>query len=223
MTVALAQEKHGIDRAEQLQQLRKQMAAVSGKVGAGRHAAERSDALLPASESLLPVPESLAGLLPTGLPRGAVAVATGALSLPVGMAAAVSAAGGHVAVVGVPEFGLLSAAEMGADLSRLAVIPDPGTDPVEVAAVLMDGMDLVVLGLAGRTVTATRARAVVARARQKRCTLVVTRGEWQDASIRLDARVCGYEMTTPVPGCGRISRVRLSVRARGRAVRSRAG
>src|SRR5262249_52477307 len=31
-------------------------------------------------------------------------------------------------------------------LSRLAVIPDPGADPVEVAAVLMDGMDLVVLG-----------------------------------------------------------------------------
>jgi len=112
---------------------------------------------------------------------------------------------------------------MGADLSRLAVIPDPGTDPVEVAAVLMDGMDLVVLGLAGRTVTATRARAVVARARQKGCTVLVARGEWQDASIRLDARVCGYELTVPVPGCGRISRVQLSVRARGRAIRSRAG
>jgi len=93
-----------------------------------------------------------------------------------------------------------------------------------VAAVLMDGMDLVVLGLAGRTVTATRARAVVARARQKGCTVVVTRGEWQDASIRLDARVCGYEMTArAVPGCGRISRVQLSVRAQGRAIRSRAG
>ena len=100
-----------------------------------------------------------------------------------------------MAVVGLPDFGLLAAAEMGADLSRLAVIPDPGTDPVEVAAVLMDGMDLVVLGLAGRTVTATRARAVVARARQKGCTVVGTRGEWQDASIRLDARVSGYEMT----------------------------
>ena len=204
------------------------MAAVSGKVGATRPVTERADELLPASETLLPVPDTLASLLPAGLPRGAVAVASGALSLPVSMAAAVTAGGGHVAVVGLPDFGLLAAAEMGADLSRLAVIPDPGTDPVEVAAVLMDGMDLVVLGLAGRTVTATRARAVVARARQKGCTVVVTRGEWQDASIRLDARVCGYEMTVgrdgvPVPGCGRIGRVRLSVRARGRAVRSRAG
>ncbi|MFN8032296.1 MAG: hypothetical protein U0Q47_03240 [Mycobacterium sp.] len=223
MTAAIALKKRQLDRAEQLQQLRRQMAAVSGKVGGTRPAAKGPDELLPASESLLPVPETLAGLLPSGLPRGVVAVASGALSLPVGMAAAVTAGGGHVAVVGLPDFGVLAAAEMGADLSRLAVIPDPGTDPVEVAAVLMDGMDLVVLGLAGRAVTATRSRAVVARARQKGCTVVVTRGEWQDASIRLDARVRGYEMTAPVPGCGRISRVQLSVRARGRALRSRAG
>lgn len=223
MTAAIALKKRQLDRAEQLQQLRLQMAAVSGKVGGTRPTAKGPDELLPASESLLPVPETLAGLLPSGLPRGVVAVASGALSLPVGMAAAVTAGGGHVAVVGLPDFGVLAAAEMGADLSRLAVIPDPGTDPVEVAAVLMDGMDLVVLGLAGRTVTATRSRAVVARARQKGCTVVVTRGEWQDASIRLDARVRGYEMTAPVPGCGRISRVQLSVRARGRALRSRAG
>lgn len=228
MMMAIALEKRQIDRAEQLQQLRRQMAAVSGKVGGDHVVGERADEVLPTSESLLPVPESLAGLLPAGLPRGTVAVVSGARSLPVSMAAAVTAAGGHVAVVGLPDFGLLAAAEMGADLSRLAMVPDPGTDPVEVAAVLMDGMDLVVLGLAGQTVTATRARAVVARARQKGCTLLVARGDWQGATMRLDARVRGYEMTAghggaPVPGCGRISRVRLSVRAHGRAARSRVG
>jgi hypothetical protein len=158
------------------------------------------------------------------LPKGVVAVLSGARSLPVGMAAAVTAAGGHVAVVGLPDFGLLAAAEMGADLSRLAVIPEPGTDPLEVAAVLMDGMDLVVLGLAGRCVSATRARAVVARARQRGCTLLVTQGQWQGASMRMDARVCGYEITSgpggsigvPVAGHGRISAVRVSIRTRGR-------
>ncbi len=227
MTAAIALEVRQLNRAEQLEQLRRQMAAVSGKVGASRHVTERAEAVLPTAESLLPVPESLAGPLPAGLPRGVVGVLSGARSLPVGMAAAVSAAGGHVAIVGLPDFGLLAAVEMGADLSRLAVIPDPGTDPVEVAAVLMDGMDLVVLGLAGRAVSATRARAVVARARQKGCTLLVARGEWEGASIRLDARVRGYEMTgapggASVAGCGRINRVRLSVRARGRAV-GRAG
>jgi hypothetical protein len=141
------------------------------------------------------------------------------------MVAAVTAGGGHVAIVGCPEAGLLAAAEMGADLSRLAVIPHPGIDPVEVAAVLMDGMDLVVLGLAGCSVSQARARAVTARARQKGCTLLVTGGDWQGAPVRLDARVRGYELTGgQVPGCGRIGRVRLTMRARGRLAGSpRAG
>ncbi|MEI6252869.1 MAG: hypothetical protein WCP30_08700 [Mycobacteriaceae bacterium] len=221
MAVAIALGERPDSRAEQLEQLRRQMAAVSGKVGARWRPAERSIDVLPPSESLLPMPDSLAEQLPTGLPKGTVAVLSGARSLPVGMAAAVTGAGGHVAVVGLPDFGLLAAAEMGADLSRLAVIPNPGTDPVEVAAVLLDGMDLVVLGLAGRCVPATRARAVVARARQRGCTLLVTGGQWEGASMRMDARVSGYDITgspvgAPVAGCGRISAVRLSVRARGR-------
>lgn len=33
---------------------------------------------------------------------------------------------GNAAIVGQPDIGLLAAVEMGADLSRLAVIPDPG-------------------------------------------------------------------------------------------------
>lgn len=204
------------------------MAAVGGKAGPRWRPADRAGEALPRSESLLPVPESLAELLPHGLPKGTVAVLSGARSLAVGMAAAVSAAGGHVAVVGLPDFGLLAAAEQGADLSRVAVIPDPGADPVEVAAVLMDGLDLVVLGLAGRSVPATRARAVVARARQRGCTLLVTQGDWQGAPIRMEARVLGYDITpgdiTPggiTPGVtrgvrhgGRISGVRVSVRPR---------
>jgi hypothetical protein len=156
-----------------------------------------------------------------------VAVLSGARSLPLSMVAAVTAAGGNVAIVGQPDVGLLAAVEMGADLSRLAVIPDPGSDPVEVAAVLMDGMDLVVLALGGRSVPLTRARAVVARAHHKGCTLLVTDGDWQGASIRLQARVCGYETTAGTPGFGRISKVRLQISgvcARGRAIgRVRAG
>jgi hypothetical protein len=171
---------------------------------------------------LLPVPDSLAELLPDSLPRGTVAVLSGARSLQLSLVAAVTAEGGHVAIIGQPDVGLLAAVEMGADLSRIAVIPEAGADPVEVAAVLMDGMDLVVLGLGGRTVPATRARAVVARARQRGCTLLVTDGDWQGASARLHAHVSGYEITggrdgAPTPGCGRISRVRLAMRARGRS------
>jgi hypothetical protein len=202
-------------RAEQVEHLRRKIAAVSSKVGGGRSGAALSTEPLPDSETLLPMPETLSEL--AQLPRGTVAVVAGARSLSLSMVAAVTAEGGHAAIVGQPDVGLMAAVEMGADLSRLAVVPEPGADPVEVAAVLMDGMDLVVLGLGGRSVPATRARAVVARARQKGCTLLVTGGDWQGASARLEATVCGYEITGQGrPGFGRISRVRLATRARGR-------
>ncbi|WP_264993212.1 hypothetical protein, partial [Mycobacterium montefiorense] len=163
MTAAVASNQ---DRIEQLESLRRQIAVLSGK-SPEKAPVARLDDLLPESESQLPVPQWLADALPTQLPRGTVAVLSGARSLLLGMVAAVTAAGGNAAIVGQPDIGLLAAVEMGADLSRLAVIPDPGTDPVEVAAVLVDGMDLVVLGLGGRRVPLTRARAVVARARVK--------------------------------------------------------
>jgi hypothetical protein len=213
------------NRAEQVEHLRRKMAEVSGRgsgsVGSTQRGCMPSHASLPASESLLPIPESLTDLLPDSLPRGTVAVLSGARSLPLRLVAAVTAAGGHAAIVGQPDVGLLAAVEMGADLSRLAVIPDPGADPVEVAAVLMDGLDLVVLGLGGRSVAPTRARAVTARARQKGCTLLITNGDWHGASARLESRVRGFEVTgagagTPTPGCGRISRVRLTTSATGR-------
>jgi hypothetical protein len=218
VTAALSLNQRRPNRAEQLEHLRRKMAAVSGKVGGVRRGAASAVDRLSSTESLLPIPETLGDVLPAPLPRGTVAVLSGARSLSLSMVAAVTAEGGHAAIVGQPDAGLLAAAEMGADLSRIAVIPDPGSDPVEVAAVLMDGMDMVVLGLGGRSVPATRARAVVARARQKGCTLLVTNGDWQGASARLDARVCGYEITGRArPGSGRIAKVQLTHSVSGRA------
>ncbi|OBJ30877.1 MULTISPECIES: hypothetical protein [Mycolicibacter] len=222
----------GKNRADQLEQLRRQMAAVSGKVGVGRRGAGPSAAPAdPVFEAVLPVPSLLAGVLPAGLPRGTVAVLSGARSLMLSMVATVTAAGGNAAIVGQPDLGLLAASEMGADLSRLAVIPDPGNDPVEVATVLMDGMDLVVLGLGGRSVPPARTRVVLARARHRGCALLVSGGAWQGTALQLDARVSGYETVGDkmagcgaIPGFGRIGAVRLEVRAAGRAAgRTRAG
>ena len=219
MTAAVGLDHRHENRAEQLKRLRRQMSAVSGKIGHGRQG--HSDDLLLGSAARLPIPPLLAQVLPDALPRGTVAVLSGARSLPLSMVAAVTATGGNAAIVGQPDLGLLAAVEMGADLSRLALIPDPGTDPVEVAAVLMDGMDLILLGLGGRSVPPSRARAVMARAHHKGCALLVTDGDWEGASLRLEARVGGYETTAgeaSVSGFGRITKVRIDVDARGRAV-----
>ncbi|WP_132471115.1 hypothetical protein [Rhodococcus sp. SMB37] len=204
-------------RAERIEALRRRISAVPAKGEASAPAPAHSPV-----ERLLPVPEPLTELLPRGgLVRGTVVSVSGSASLLLGLVATVTAAGGHAAVIGQRRLGLLAAAEMGARLSRVAVIPDPGPDPVEVAAVLLDGLDLVVLGLGGMSVPPSRARVVAARVRSKGAVLVVTDGHWNGAQVRLEAQVSGYEGLTG-PGRARLCGTRLSVRALGRAAAPRA-
>ncbi|WP_240945289.1 hypothetical protein [Rhodococcus sp. HNM0569] len=207
-----------MSRRERLAQLRRQIAAVPARGG------ETTTTHAGAGVPVLPVPEPLAALLPHGgLVRGSVVSVSGATSLLLGLVASITASGGHVAVVGRPQLGLLAAVEMGTRLDRLALVPEPGPDPVEIAAVLLDGMDLVVLGLGGGAVAPSRARAVMARARSKGCTLVVTDGRWDGAEMTLDAEVDGYDGLGDRHrrDRGRVCSVRLSVRAGGKTFRPR--
>ncbi|KOS54628.1 hypothetical protein [Rhodococcus rhodochrous] len=216
-----SQDPVGPSRQERLEALRRQIAAIPARGESARpRPAEPTAPPVPA-DRLLPVPEPLARLLPDGgLARGSVVSFSGATSLLLGVLASATAAGGHAAVVGHRRLGLLAAAEMGAELSRIALIPDPGPEPVEVAAVLLDGMDLVVLGLGGAVVPPSRARAVVARARSKGAALVVTDGRWDGAHVRLEAAVHGYRGLS-APARGRLCGTRFSVRAQGRSFQPR--
>lgn len=152
MTAAFASSRYEETRAERLESLRRRMAEMSGRMSGAA-----SGATPPTCWA-----RNLCWPCRGGWPNrcGCPGVGGGALGRPV---AAVEHGGrgdggrgqrrdrrpaGHRAA---------GRRRDGADLSRLAVIPDPGTDPVEVAAVLVDGMDLVVLGLGGRRVPPTRA------------------------------------------------------------------
>ncbi|MFF0542669.1 hypothetical protein ACFYTF_07510 [Nocardia thailandica] len=111
--------------AKTIDELRRRMAALPGR---GEQATRRAPAREPLRREVLPVPAALADLLPDGgLPKGAVVAYVGANALLSGLLAAVTAAGGHAAVVGMPGLGLLATAEMGAQLSRLAFsrVPTP--------------------------------------------------------------------------------------------------
>ncbi|WP_078280797.1 hypothetical protein [Mycobacteroides franklinii] len=222
MTAVAAADEALVNRADQLQKLRKQMATISGKVGGDRSSAGRFQEALPDAQSLLPGSDALARSIGHVLRRGTVAVASGARSLPLDVVASVTAAGGYAAIVGMPDVSVLAAVERGADLSRLALIPHPGLSAVEVASVLMDGMDLVVLGLGGRRVASTSARAIVARAHSNGCTLLAVDGDWEGASLRLRAQVTGYDGVS-ARGLGRIRGVRTAVRTRGRGGREVCG
>lgn len=180
----------------------------------------RPETITESATSVLEVPSAIATLLPRrGLARGSVVAVDGASSVLLSLLASVTGSGKHAAIIGLPKLGLLAATEMGADLSRCALIPSPGSAAIDVAAILLDGMDLVVLGLAGAVVPPTRARAVVARARSKGACLVVTEGWWDGADIRIDSHVAGY--TGIGQGYGRITGISVDVEVSGRGVRPR--
>nr|WP_255449991.1 hypothetical protein [Skermania sp. ID1734] len=197
----------GLSRQERLDHLRRRMAAVPAR-------GEAANTYL--RKEVLPVPEALAAILPNGgLAKGSVVSFSGATSLLLGLLATVTGNGGNAGVIGRPGLSLLAATEMGAQLRRIALIPEPGPDPVEVAAVLLDGLDLVVLDLGGGQVAPSRSRAVVARARSRGSTLLVSHGQFSGVELRLDARVVGYRGLGR--GTGRLRSMQVAVRAQGRA------
>ncbi|QIS09115.1 hypothetical protein [Nocardia arthritidis] len=202
-----------------LDELRGRIAAIPARGESSAAGAPAADG--PRREPL-PVPAALAELLPVGgLARGSVVSYTGASSLLAGLLATVTGTGGYAALVGVPRLGLLAAVEMGARLERLAVVADPGPDPVAVTAVLLDGIDLIVLGLGGAAVPPSRAKVIAARARSRGATLVVTDGRWDNPALRLSARIAGYGGLGA--GSGRLRSVSLDVEARGKAGPPRRG
>jgi hypothetical protein len=153
-------------------------------------------------ERVLPVLPQLAGLFPGGgLPRGGTVLlgpaqatdtpfgprsgtcapglsqprrAPGLTSMLLLLLAGSSSKGHWCAVVGLPELGLTAAAEMGADLSRVVLVPRPGSEGrwQSVVSTLLETVDLVCFA-PGSPVRPTDARRLAARARERGSTLDV--------------------------------------------------
>jgi len=149
--------------------------------------ASRARPVSSSRDQLLPLLPDLIPLLPGGgLPRGAVITVStgegsGAGTLAFALLAAASAAGSWCAAVGTGDPGILAIAELGVDLDHLALVPWPGAAWPEVAAILIDDMDVVLVCPPGR-VRPGVARRLAARARQKRTVVVVRggRGTWPE-------------------------------------------
>ena len=224
-----------VSKAEKLEQLRRRMASIPARSD-GTEPATPSVMLKPVGEReptpivataqstlrMLPVPAPIGDLLPRGgLARGTVVSVDGAASVLIGLLATVTAAGGHVAVIGMPGLGLLAFHEQGGDLAKVALIPAPKDAAIDCAAILLEGFDVVVLGLSGGAVTPSRGRAVAARARSKGSLLIVTEGQWDGPDLRISSRVAGY--TGLSAGRGRVTGVRLDVAAAGKGFQQRTG
>ncbi|WP_370452394.1 hypothetical protein [Dietzia sp. ANT_WB102] len=176
----------------------------------------------PAPAAVVPgvaVPGSVAHLLPGGvLPAGHVTAVSGSATLRVGLLAAATAAGARCAVVGWPELGVAAVAEQGGRLDCLALVPDPGPDPAAVVSVLLDGLDLVLLGPGVPAVAPSRARVLAGRVRAAGAVLLVGAG-WPGAELILAGRHCRYGGLGA--GAGRLASVSTVVHCSGRATPAR--
>jgi len=140
--------------------------------------ADRVRPTTPVAGRLLPVPPPLAPLFPDGaLRRGTTTTVAGrpghgATTLALALLAAASQTGSWCAAVGLPDPGVLAAAELGIDLRRVVFVPHPGNGWAEAAGDLLPGVDVVLVRPPGRA-RLTAARHLVARARERQAALVV--------------------------------------------------
>jgi hypothetical protein len=175
-----------------------------------------------AAEHLLPVPAAFRPLLPgSGLRRGSTVAVSRSGSLALALVAGASAAGSWVAAVGLPDLGVVAAAESGIALERLALVPHPGSRAwATVVAALLDAIDVVLV----RPPTGLRtadARRLSARARERGAVLVPL-GAWPEpADLRLSVAASQWQGLGQ--GHGRLESrwVEVVVGGRGAAARER--
>lgn len=187
-------------------------------MGVSRGLAEVAEGRRVAS-SVLPALPAVRDVLPDGgLRRGSVATVDDP-ALMLALAAGPSATGGWVAVVGMPDCGVLSAVGMGVAPHRLLFVDRPGPRWAEVVAALLDGIDLVLTRLADEPAPNV-ARRLTALARRHGSALVVA-GPWQGADLHL--RVSAARWSGVADGHGRLRGRYAEVTTQGRrgAVRPR--
>lgn len=191
--------------------------------GLVRRASDRVDQ---AVERSLPVVPALRPLLPGGCLRRGSTVAisgrtaipgTGATSLLLALLAEASAAGSWCAVVGLPRLGVVAAVEAGVVIERLALLPHPGPEWVDAVGALIDGLDIVAVGVPGGVAPRLAAR-IMARARQRGSVLVVL-GAWPGADVTLQVTAATWHGLGA--GVGRLRRREVEVVASGRGAAAR--
>ncbi|HUP86489.1 MAG TPA: hypothetical protein VM143_12545 [Acidimicrobiales bacterium] len=198
----------------------------SAPVAELREIAGRVAPVAMAGDQLLPVAAELEELFPRrGLKRGSVVgVATtaggpGATTLALALLAAASQEGSWTAVVGQPSLGALSAEELGIDLARCALVPDPGPAWPTVVAAFLDAIDIVILWPPAGRARVADARRLSARTRERGAVLVVV-GPWPEGpDVRLQP--VGATWTGLGDGHGALVARRLEVMASGRGAATR--
>ena len=208
----------GMGRSERIHALRSRMSAMGAAVPQLEADHDPQQEAPPNQEDILPAPAVLAGLLPgAGFPRRAVTLFPDQPLLAVELLAHVTARGGYVAIIGWREFAYAGVVESGGVCENIIVIPDPGPQPLNVAAVLCEGLDLVVYYGADGTLSPTRARPLLGKLRTGTAALIMVGTGVQSPAVTVDARITDYLGIGSGQGRIRGVEMRISVTARGHA------
>lgn len=173
-------------------------------------------------EPVLPVDERLAGLLPVGgLRRGGIVQVASSNAILLTLIARYSSEGGWSAVLGMPELGLLAAAEAGVNLERLLLVT-VAPDTWDIAtATMIDGVELVVVAPPVARVPPRIASKILGKARDSDAAIItVGKASWP----RVDATLSpGKSVWHGIgQGHGRLRWRELEVRATGTGALTRA-
>lgn len=174
-----------------LEQLRERVAAMEHKPAVQR----------------VPTLPGLASLVP--LHAGAT-YAVDTASLAMALAAGASRAGEWVGFAGCTDFGAEAAAELGIELSRTVLVPDPGEHWLEVTAALVDVLRVVVVR--PPACVDERTAAVLDSRLRTRSSVLVVHGDWPRVEARLSIEESRW--TGPTAGAGQLQerRARIAVR-----------
>ena len=174
-----------------------------------------------AGEARLPVVPPLEPLLPHGALRlGSTVTVHGSTSLALALCAGASQHGSWCAAVGMPDLGLVAAAELGVVIDRLALIPHPGPQWATVVAALIDAVDMVLVAPPVR-VNAGDARRLVARARDRGVVLMPVTAWPEAADVRLGVVSSVWSGLGSGHGHLRARQVEVVAQGRGAAARPR--
>jgi hypothetical protein len=200
-------------------------AALSGTVPAGLATLARPGA------PMLRVDPALAPVLPDGLRRGSTVAVSGSVALVLAVLGAASADGAWCALVGMPAISAEAARDFGIELSRLPLVPSPGSSWVEVVGALLDAVDVVVARTPGQLADGD-IRRLAARTRAKGAVFVPyfsgnahrsatgqARTQWPHADVRLSAQSGSWSGIGL--GYGRLRQRQVTVTAVGRGSAAR--
>jgi hypothetical protein len=172
-----------------------------------------------AHEETLPVTSDLKSIFPQGIRRG-ITISVGSTSLLLLLLSAPTQAGSWAGIAGFPNIGVVAAEEMGVELKRCAFIPDfTENSAAKVVAALIDAVDVVVIHRTNGIQIAD-ARRLIARARERKCVLVLSKTSWQSITpLTLKINSSTWEQTAN--GKGRLQGRQVEIIAEGRGVMSR--